>query len=64
MRKLITLAAAGALALGACASFLSNVHQFSTNYQNVAQDINADVAAGSAGRSCRETYEEAMARWR
>jgi hypothetical protein len=47
MRKLITLAAAGALALslGACSTFVNNVHQFSTQYQTVIGDINADIAA-------------------
>jgi hypothetical protein len=46
MRKL-SLAAAMALALslGACASFVNSVHQFSTNYQTVVADINADIAA-------------------
>jgi hypothetical protein len=47
MRKLIPLAAAMALALslGACAGFVNSVHQFSTNYQTVVNDINADIAA-------------------
>jgi hypothetical protein len=46
MRKL-SLAAAMALALslGACANVVNSVHQFSTNYQTVVADINADIAA-------------------
>ena len=37
--------AACALALAGCANFANNVHQFSTGYQSVVADINADIAA-------------------
>ena len=33
------------LSLGGCASFANNVHQFSSGYQSVVADINADIAA-------------------
>ena len=34
-----------ALSLGGCAGFANNVHQFSSGYQSVVADINADIAA-------------------
>jgi len=34
-----------ALSLGGCAGFANNVHQFSSGYQSVVADVNADIAA-------------------
>jgi hypothetical protein len=47
-RAIIAVATACALALGGCANFVNSVHQFSTNYQTVVNDINADIAAAKA----------------
>jgi hypothetical protein len=47
VKKIIAIAAALLLAAsaGGCASFANNVHTFSTSYQSVVADINADIAA-------------------
>ena len=42
---ILALSAVMALSLGGCASFANNVHQFSSGYQSVVADINADIAA-------------------
>lgn len=42
---IIAIVSACALALSGCANFANNVHQFSTGYQSVVADINADIAA-------------------
>ena len=44
-RALLASVCACAFGLGGCANFANNVHQFSTGYQSVVADINADIAA-------------------
>ena len=43
--KILAMLSAMALTLGGCSNFVNSVHQFSTGYQTVVADINADIAA-------------------
>src|SRR5215470_16585671 len=44
-RAILAGVSAFALTLSGCANFANNVHQFSSGYQSVVADINADIAA-------------------
>src|SRR5580700_6169525 len=43
--KILAMLCVMALTLGGCSNFVNGVHQFSTGYQTVVADINADIAA-------------------
>jgi hypothetical protein len=47
LKKVVSIIAALALAAcaGGCAGFAGQVHTFSTNYQAIVADVNADIAA-------------------
>jgi hypothetical protein len=47
LKKCTVVIVAGlfALSVSGCANFATNVHAFSTNYQSVVADVNADIAA-------------------
>jgi protein tyrosine phosphatase (PTP) superfamily phosphohydrolase (DUF442 family) len=43
--KILAKLSAIALTFGGCSNFVNSVHQFSTGYQTVVADVNADIAA-------------------
>ena len=45
MRRAFFAALGACVALGGCSNVVNSVHQFSTGYQSVVADINADIAA-------------------